>query len=301
MPEVRENAAEIERQDAQTAFAAAGEAAGEGAAPAAAKATEPASDPKDTKPATAAAEPAADPWEGVPPILKQSFDTLTEQLQKVTATANQVGTAQRHIKALEDQLAALKAGGEAAKAAAASGTAAPTGAQVADAVNSSEKWARIKEDFPEWAEAMDERLAALGKPGDAVDVEGLKKEFSSVLGEATAKAEKSAREFARVDARHPDWEDDIKNEDGTLKPEFDAWMKTQTPEIQALAQSDRAKDAIRMIDLYYEHRKTAADKAADEAANKQRLEQAIPAKGTRAQRQQTPSEREAAEKAFASA
>ncbi len=300
MPDVNESAAKLDRQAAETAFAAAGQAADEKAAQAPAKAGESTADSKDTKPAGAAAEPAADPWEGVSPILRESVTALKEDLKRVTETANKVGAAQRHIKALEDQIATLTAAGEAAKAATASGSAAPTQEQVAAAAKSGEKWERIKEDFPEWAEAMDERLSAL-KPGAPVDVEGLKKEFSSVLGEATAKAERSAREFARVDAKHPDWEDDIKNEDGSLKPEFDAWMKTQTPEIQALAHSDRAKDAIRMIDLYYEHAKTAAEKAAKDAQDKQRLEQAIPAKGTHAQRQPTQSEREAAEKAFASA
>lgn len=205
---------------------------------------------------------AADPWAGVPPILKEEFE-------RARIAVNQVGTAQRHIKVLEDQIAELKAAGEAAKAAA-PGTA-PTAGQIQAAASSGEKWKAIKEDFPEWAEAMEERLAAqAATPQAPVDVEKLRKEWQEGTQVQVAGAIDVAEERAFVRFKYPTWKQTVNT------PEFIGWMQTQAPEIQALAQSDLADDAIKMLDEFSEHQKTAAAKAAADAKNKQRLAAATP-------------------------
>lgn len=204
-----------------------------------------------------------DPWEGVAPIVKQEFE-------RVRATANQVGSAQRHIKVLEDQIAQLKSAGEAAKAAA-PGVAAPTAGQIQSAATSGEKWKAIKEDFPEWAEAMEERLAAQAatKPHDPVDVEKLRKEWQEGTQAQVAGAIDVAEERAFVRFKYPAWKQVVNT------PAFQTWMQTQAPEVQALAKSNLADDAIKMLDGYTEHQKAAAIKAAAETKNKARLAAAV--------------------------
>lgn len=204
-------------------------------------------------------EVQVDPWAGVPDIVRQS-------IEKVSITANQIGAAQRHIKTLEGNIEALKAAGQAAQAAAPS--TAPTQSQIQAAAASGEKWKQIKEDFPDWAEAMEERLAAqvaASNPSANVDVDGLRKEWAQNTQAQVAGAIDVAEERAYLRFKYPTWKADVNT------PDFIGWMKTQAPEIKALAESNLADDAIRMLDAYSEHQKAAATKAAAEAKNQQRL------------------------------
>jgi hypothetical protein len=60
----------------------------------------------------------------------------------------------------------------------------------------------------------------------------------------------SRQEFERalqenvIEARHPGWRNDVQ------RPEFVGWMQQQPGEIQALGSSEKAADAIRLLDLY---------------------------------------------------
>jgi len=200
----------------------------------------------------AAQEAAPDPWEGVPKIVRDS-------IERVSVTANQVGAAQRHIKVLEGHIDALRQAGEAAKAAAPAGTDAPTARQIQAAAASGEKWNQIKEDFPEWAEAMDERLAALSPQTAAIDMEAIQKQLAQSTQAQISGAIDAAEERAFVRLKYPDWKTTVAT-DG-----FEAWKSAQAPEIQALADSELADDAIRLLNAYAEHQK-AATKAADQAA-----------------------------------
>jgi len=78
---------------------------------------------------------------------------------------------------------------------------------------------------------------------------------------------------AGVGAEYPliwvEWEDDIyvvaPNGSKSFKPEFAAWMQAQAPEVKALADSQNARDAISMLDKYYDHRKAEAAKAKNQS------------------------------------
>lgn len=238
------------------------------------------------------AEP--DPWEGISPIIKTTLGSITEKLEKVAVTANQVGSVQRHLKGLEDKIGAVVAGMEAVKTVAKTGADTPTQSEVKTAAQTTEKWNQIKTDFPEWAEAMEERLAAQSaamKPAEPVDVEGLRKqlqdEASAAISQSAPAIERRAREYARVDLAHPDWEDDVYVHDAEGKkiisdsggpvftPEFNAWMTAQAPDVKALANSEKSKDAISMLDQFYKHKKTAAAQAAADEKRNKRLAAAV--------------------------
>ena len=215
---------------------------------------------KQEDPPAQAAAPAADPWEGVPPVLRETLD-------KLSATVNHIGPALRRLKSAEDRIEAIgNASKEAAKAATSAGAQAPTQAQVASASASGEKWKQIKDDFPEWADAMDERLAALGTAqAPQVDVDGLRRELAEGTRAQVAGAIDTAEERAYVRFKHPAWRKTV------TTPEYVDWFKSQPPEFRALEQSDLADDAIKVLDAYAEHQKTVAAKAATEAKNKSRL------------------------------
>lgn len=237
----------------------------------------------EEKAAQAARDKAAeDEW------LKGAPASVRESLSAITALAGRVRNVEGHIGGLTSQQKELKATLEAAgKAAAAAGGVAPTAAEVAAAAGSSAKWKQMQEDFPEWAEAMEERLATVGRSSAApVDVEKLRAQVrSEVLREVN---------FDRVEDVHEGWQDTVK------KPEFAAWLKIQPEKTQALAASERPKDAIKLLDNYAESNKKAApagDPPADDS--KARLEAAVaPTRGRAATKPEPITEHQAAEAAF---
>jgi len=211
----------------------------------------------------APAEPAKpDPWEGVPPVVRSALETITGKLGAIDSLAKEVKVGTGRISAIQSQM-------DIARAAAKTTESAPTPAQIESASKDKEKWDALKSDFPEWTEAMDARLAAqrdeilkaIPKP-ERVDVEALRRDVGASVSAETIKF---ARAFARVDAKHDNWESDVR------APEFAAWMKTQAPDVQALAASSDATDAIKMLDMYYDHRKTADRKD----KNRARLDSAV--------------------------
>lgn len=293
-----EQTPEQERQATEAAFEAVG-AKPEAAAPAAPEAAPESEKPADV-PTTEAKAAAPDPWEGVPPIVRQTLDGISGKLGAVESLGHDLKTTAGRVAAIQSELAT-------ARATAKTMGNAPTAAQIEAAAKDPQEWADLKNDFPEWAGAtdrrIDQKLAAQRDellkqiPSAGVDVEGLRRDVGTTVGEAI----KRARQLARVDLKHPTWEQDIYVDaevpDKGFTPEFAAWMKAQAPEIQALADSVKADDAIKMLDSYYDHRKAQVARE----KKQQRLEAAIPAKGSSGQRQPTQSERDAAEQAFASA
>lgn len=197
-----------------------------------------------------------DPWDGVPPIVRQTLEGISTKLGAVDALSHDLKTTAGRVAAIQSSLATAKATAKTMENA-------PTAAQIDAAAKDPEEWAELKKDFPEWTTATEgyirqalateraELLKQIPKP-DAVDVDGIRREVGDAMDRV--------RQFARVDLKHPDWEQDVRAPDGSLTPEFAAWMKMQTPETQALADSWKASDAIKMLDLYYDHRKATARK-----------------------------------------
>lgn len=239
----------------------------------AAKATDDAKKAADEAAAKAAAENVEEArerayLESLPASVKAKLD----KIDRIEATANQIGAAQRKLKTVEDRVEAIgRAGTAAAKAATAAGAAAPTKEQIdAAAAVGGEKWKQIKEDFPDWAEAMEERLAAL-KPGSspAVDVEAIRKEVAGDVETRIAKSADDAEERAVVRLKHPGWRATVRT------PEFKGWYETQPEDVKALASSTNGDEAVKMLDAFEVHRKAAAEAAAKRDKNQARLAAAV--------------------------
>ncbi len=209
-------------------------------------------EPGEIKPDVAVTE--VDPWEGVNPAVKDMLQGISERMGDVDKLGQRFKSFEGRLGAVQNALAAGKA------AAATTGTDAPTQQQITTAAQNTVKWKQLSEDFPEWAEAVDERLAAQAAefakhPASSVDVEGMKQEFSQSLAEVRQASTQEARQLAQVDIKHPGWEDTVKT------PDYAAWIKTQAPDIQALGDSDRAADAIKLLDIYAENRKAIEKQA----------------------------------------
>lgn len=251
----------------------------------------------ETKAADEAAAKAADEaqWDGVPVKVRQTLEAISGKVGTLDKIEHRLKGVEGRTGAALEGVHALKIALTAAKEVAKTVDDAPTQAQIDAAAKDPEKWEALKKDFEEWTQATEEyvkrQLAAERaetlKQIPKVDIDGIKKDVGDTVGKAVAKARaeavKEARQLVMIDQKHPTWEEDVHvyAEDGTasLTPEFSAWMNKQDPDVKALADSNLARDALKMLDLYYADRKAVADATAKAERNKKRLDSAITPKG----------------------
>lgn len=214
-------------------------------------------------------EPAAnandDPYAGLHPAIKaklESQDLLAERLRK----------AEGHIGGLSSENKRINTELAAAKAAAAAVTQAPSQTQVAKAQLSTEKWDQLKTDFPEWADALEERLGNTAQP----DLDGLRNQIRDELTpqlttdiSTRLKAEIAAETEGRlVNIAHRGWKDTVKT------PDFQTWYGQQPQHVQALGASPTAEDAITLLDHYRAQTANKPNAATIKASRQQRMQEA---------------------------
>lgn len=207
-------------------------------------------------------EAAANPLEGAPTATPDRFtefeDRMTKRMRNIEGTFGGFKSEIMNALAARDETKAT-------------GAEAPTAAAITAAAGSSEKLEALKGEFPEWSDALDEQVGAMeARLVDRFNPEGIQKGvadgLTTQMNEALGNSATRLRQVLRVDLAHPDWEDTINT------PGFKDWMPTQTEEIQALANSPMARDAIKLLDMYSDTTKTADKKA--EAEDKKAAAQA---------------------------
>lgn len=259
---------------------------------------EKAAEAKAAKEAAAKAAAEAE-WDGVPVRVRKTLEAIEGKVGLLDRIEPRLKSVEGRTGAALEGVHALKTALEAAKAATKAGGEAPTQEQIAAAATSSAKWKQAKEDYPDWAEAMDERLAALPRAeASPVDVAGLKTELtgtvSEIVAQAASQAKAEARELARIDRKHENWEETV------ATPDFKTWRDAQPPEIQALGASDKSADAIKMLDAYEAHRKAVAEATAKKQRDQKRLDSAITPKGVAQPATRNPTDEEAKLQGFLS-
>jgi hypothetical protein len=193
------------------------------------------STPKAETPLEAKPQPAVP----APPTAREMMDALTRSNQALAelranqqAMQGQLQTASGRVSALQSQLAKVPK------------TETPTESQTAAALKSPAKWAKMKEEFPEWSEAFEdfvrENMPAAKEAGQpAFDLDAVKTEIRTDLSK-----ESFEREFKYVSRKIPNWTQKINT------PEFGTWLQSQPPEVKALAESDYALDALELLDHF---------------------------------------------------
>lgn len=194
-------------------------------------------------------EPQAEPeQEAVDP-----FDSLPEAVKAKLAEIDQIKEANaqllHHVKTAEGRVAAMQREFEQARKAQQSvaPSEAPSQQAIASAAANPEKWEQLKQDFPEWAGAMEEYVSS--KLSSMQVPQGLKAE--EVANYVRQQIEASKAEMgrmlqeARVEGKYENWRELVNTSD------FATWFAAQKPEIRALAESSSATDAIKMLDLFH--------------------------------------------------
>ena len=140
---------------------------------------------------------------------------------------------------LNQQIGTLKSEVAAAKVTAVSDDA-PSKNQIDNASQNLTKWNQLKDDFPEWAEAIEQRFSS--QPKQAAPV--------AKPAEVETKADTRIDDMAlqletmRTKERHPDFDSVVKS-DG-----FKVFMAGLPVRLQELASSPKAEDAIFLLDHY---------------------------------------------------
>lgn len=204
--------------------------------PAATPAPAQASAPATATPAAPAAPLLLDPNENVP-ITRKDFEELRNGLK----------VANGRVAALQRTLAT-----SAAAATTAQGGAAPSKEAVAAAQGDTKKWDKIKADFPEWAEALDERIGAMEKPGgSSVDMATLRTELRDEMVR-----ENIARRDAAIEEEHPGWVGKM------ASPQFREWWNGQPDDYRVRTWNSHSElTIIRMLDKYDAHVQQSAASA----------------------------------------
>ena len=195
--------------------------------------------PQEPEPEQAQIEPEQpeDPLAGLSPAVRAKLAQIDDLAQ---ANAHLL----HHVNTTEGRVAAMQR--EAQQARQAAMQEAPTQTAIASAAKNPEKWEQLKQDFPEWAGAMEEYVAS--KLGVSSQQQSLSPEAVAQFVQqevANTKAEMGRlMEEARIEGKYENWRDTINT------TEFAQWFTVQTPETRALADSPAAKDAIKMLDLF---------------------------------------------------
>jgi hypothetical protein len=199
-----------------------------------------------------------DPWEGVNPALKQAFDEMSNRVVSFQATEQRLRQAESRIGAITQELHTVKAVKET-----------PTAAQMAAATESDEKWESLKQDFPDWAEAFDSRF----DKKLTARIADLRTELKA---EVKTEAPNVDLEDRLLTLFKPKWKETVATE------EWREWLAMQPPETAVLVKSDKADDALSLLNAFEESRegmKTATEIAAE---RKRRLKTSELPKGGKA-------------------
>lgn len=231
--------------------------------------------PKPAAAAPAAAPAAAAAATPAEPSIKDVLKAVEDVSKRVRGVEGHVGTLNEGLGKVRTEVSAFQVAAKAAPA----GAPAPSAAEIQAAAKSPEKWAKLKTEFPEIAEATEAYVASVSgdvdsrikaaldaaqKAAPAVDLGPVNKQIGE-LRTALSEKDMTIAELT-VEVHHKGWQATV------ASPEFTAWMEKAPPEVRALAESDKPSDAVRMLDLYGEAKKAADEAARLQASRDRRLE-----------------------------
>lgn len=191
-------------------------------------------------------EPVIDPYEGLPQNVR---DELIGMKSLVSQLTGRLRNAEGHIGGLKSQLAQQV---DVAKSVRSAGGEAPTAAQLRTAQADPEAFARLREDYPEFATAIDAFVGQKLKDSlsTLAPAEALSKQD---VAEAMNTLRDQIERETYVELQHRGWKKLVKT------PEFVGWFEQQPREVKTLGGSEDPDDAVRLLDMFAESRTRRAN------------------------------------------
>lgn len=186
-------------------------------------------------------EAPADPWADVPEAVKNTLQGINSKLQGLDRM-------DMRLKQAESRLGSMANEFYNAKKAADKVDDAPTKKEMAAAAENQESWDALKEDFPEWADALEAGIKTKTADMDKTITE-LRGQIQQLSHQPNNEPEiqELKRQIAIMPlaTKHPDWEQ-VKD-----SAPFQAWLAAQPQNIQhdALANPDPMA-AAKVLDLF---------------------------------------------------
>lgn len=181
-----------------------------------------------------AGEPAGeDPGEGVAAAKSEPDLDVAAQLKQINDSIRRLDGRYGSINSRVDNL--IKTSKDAAPAGES-----PSGQQIKDALKDGDKMGALREQYPDWAEAFDESLEAMGS------------HIMQKIPRAEALAEEVV-EIVTMNIQRPGWKQEINS------PEFVEWFQKQDEETRALAESKSSADALALLEKWDQNVANAAD------------------------------------------
>ena len=204
----------------------------------------------------------ADPWAGVNPTLRQTLESLQTRMSDLDVINNRLKQAESRIGGLNNKFHEVKQ----------TVAAPPTPEQVQKASEDKKAWDDLKEDFPEYAKALESMRSELTEKtaelnGRIPDAEALKAAMQETFEEKLVTVHRQM-ETKLVRMAHKDL-DQIK-----VSPDFKAFVVALPPDKQSKLNSWNSEDAIEILDLYKEQRDKKANPAKIAEERAKRLESA---------------------------
>ena len=167
------------------------------------------------------------------------FDKILSAVQTLNQT---VSTMEGRLKNSERRIGGITNELSAAKTAAAEQEVSPTKQQMQEAAKTDDSWDDLKKNFPDWANAFENKLADVTK--NVVTKEDLA-ELRKTIKSTTEDKDIAANELKLVTLFHPQWENTVKTD------EFSTWITAQPVDIiNKFNYSTDAVDAIDVLNRY---------------------------------------------------
>lgn len=181
-----------------------------------------------------------------PKALREKLGSM-EKL--ITQMATRLRSAEGHIGGLNSQ---VKQQLEAARSVAQAGAKAPSASEIGAAQSTPEGLAKLAEDYPEFAKALNPELTSLKSQLDEIRQKiSQQPEPGEAKFVTRAELEEQRRQSeieTSIEGKHPGWKTTVEG------VEFVDWLQKSPREYQFLAGSSDPQDAIRLLDIYKEQK-----------------------------------------------
>jgi len=190
----------------------------------------------------------------IPSELQKQFEEISRRLETLSAVEERLKQTERRIGSIQNEF-------HAAKVAATEQSKAPTASEMATAAKDKADWDELKEDYPEWAEAIEKKLAATSAE--------VSKAIPKVSDLRDGLVSQDVFEERLLTFKHPDWKNTVKT------AEYQDWLKAQPEDVQYKHYHGKtADDAIFVLDSFNAPRTTKKDPQHLAEERKNRLKQA---------------------------
>ena len=169
-------------------------------------------------------QPEVDEWAGVSPALRKTIEGINGKLSTLDTIDQRLRSAEGRIGSVQQAVfEQRKAAEEAAKRV----KDAPTKEQMAQAAKSERAWEDLKDEFPEFSEALHDEITSMRKAAEALkqDIETLRTMQNSGSQHDVEKLQREI-DVKLVSVKHPGWQQTVKSD------EFGQWLQAQDQAVQ---------------------------------------------------------------------